>query len=140
MGIKVPTVRGDRSRGSSNLARVGESKRSKHKNIPMIDPVHGRFDSKLEHAVFMGLLRRQQAGEIRNLRRQVPFELTPKMRAPLSGKPVRPSHYVADFVYEDEHGRTRVVDAKGQRTDHYRDKWKQMIDRHGIEVEEVSKK
>lgn len=139
MGIKVPTVRGDRSRGSSNLARVGASKRSKHKNIPVIDPEHGRFDSKWEHACWMNLVVRERAGEITELRRQVRYELVPAQTAPISGKKVRPSHYVADFVFVED-GRVRVLDAKGQRTDHYKDKWKQMLHVHGIEVEELSKR
>lgn len=139
LGIRVPTVRGDRSRGASGLARAGKSRRSKHANIPVIDPVYGRFDSKWEHACWMKLVARQKAGEISELERQVPFELVPAQVAPISGKKVRPSHYIADFVFA-ENGRLRVLDAKGQRTAHYKDKWKQMLHVHGIEVEELSKK
>ena len=43
-----------------------------------IDTPEGKFDSKLEYEYWLQLKAREQAGEITNLQRQVPFELIPK--------------------------------------------------------------
>ena len=78
-----------------------------------------------------------KAGEITNLRRQVPYILIPAQRDNRTGKLLeRECRYIADFVYSDE-GFTVVEDAKGMRTDVYKIKKKLMLQVHGIRVQEV---
>lgn len=74
----------------------------------------------------------QRAGKIKNLQRQVKFELTPKLAD------FRASYYIADFVYEDPaSGKTVVEDCKGMRTDVYMLKKKMMFWRYGIRILET---
>lgn len=97
------------------------------------------FDSKAEHKRWQYLAMLEKAGEIRDLRLQVPFELIPAQVTP-SGKKERPTVYLADFVYEAKEGRrwVRVVeDVKGAVTPEFRLKRKLMLHVHGIEVKEV---
>lgn len=72
------------------------------------------FDSKAEAADWAVLQLRERAGEIRNVRRQVPFELQPAFRDS-EGKRHRAITHVVDFVYE-ESGRTVALDTKGHET------------------------
>ena len=76
-----------------------------------------KFDSKLEAGRYRELLLLEKAGQIRNLRRQVEFELQPSFKK--NGKTIRKISYIADFVYE-ESGQTIVEDAKGMRTEIFR--------------------
>lgn len=88
----------------------------------------------------------EQAGEIRDLKRQVKFELIPAQFEPdtltKTGKPKRGKCieravcYYADFVYT-ENGETVVEDAKGIRTDTYKIKRKLMLYKYGIRIKEV---
>lgn len=101
------------------------------------------FDSLAEARRWGELQLLQRGGAIRDLRRQVRFELVPAQRDP-AGRAVRAVVYVADFVYE-EHAAghmlrwDRVVeDVKGVRTAEYKLKAKLMLWRHGIVVREVS--
>ena len=71
------------------------------------------FDSKKEARIYADLCIREQAGEISNLRLQVPYELIPK-QVLSTGKHERNVKYIADFVYEED-GETKVVDVKGYR-------------------------
>lgn len=73
-----------------------------------------KFDSKLEAGRYRELLLLEKAGQIRNLRRQVEFELQPSFRK--NGKTIRKISYIADFVYE-ESGQTIIEDSKGCRTE-----------------------
>ena len=95
------------------------------------------FDSVAEARRWGELLLLQRGGAIRDLRRQVRFELVPAQRDP-AGRAVRAVSYVADFVYEEAAGRQVVEDVKGVRTAEYRLKAKLMLWRHGIVVKEVS--
>lgn len=88
------------------------------------------FDSKWELERYLELMQMEAAGEIRNLRRQVPFVLQPAFDT--KGESVREIKYIADFTY-DEHvrviggtdfGRPVVEDAKGFETDIFKLKWK----------------
>lgn len=96
------------------------------------------FDSRKEYTEWLKLMIQQKEGKIRNLTRQVRYELIPK-QVGLDGKCLeRACHYVADFVYEDnETGETVVVDAKGYRTPEYRIKKKLMLWILGIKIREV---
>ena len=89
------------------------------------------FDSKREAARWRELRLLERAGEISDLRRQVRYELVPK----LPGE--RPVDYIADFVYRDKDGNEVVEDVKGVRTPVYVIKRKLMLWRHGVRIREV---
>jgi hypothetical protein len=118
-------------------------KRSKYRNVTV--EINGeRFDSKREAAYWQGLKARERNGEIRHLRRQVPFTLCAPQRedGKSNGCVVTVAIYVADFVFEESAPdwagwRRKVVDAKGKRTALYalKKKWLELQD--GIVIEEV---
>ena len=89
------------------------------------------FDSKREAERWRELRLLERAGEISDLRRQVRYELVPKMPGE------RPVDYIADFVYRDKDGNEVVEDVKGVRTREYIIKRKLMLWRHGIRIREV---
>lgn len=97
------------------------------------------FASTKEARRYMELTALQKAGEIADLRTQVPYTLIPMQKVP-GRKSMRATKYIADFVYTKD-GKTVVEDAKG-----YRDgaayrlftlKKKLMYEKYGIYVEEV---
>lgn len=90
-----------------------------------------KFDSKHEAKRYQELRLLEQAGEITNLRLQVPFELIPKSKY---GMPIR---YIADFTYNDGNGQLIVEDAKGVKTPVYRIKRRLMAELKGIEIKET---
>lgn len=94
------------------------------------------FDSKAEHKRWVYLCMLAKTGEIRDLQRQVPFELIPATPKPRGGIE-RPTIYLADFVYLDKAGKQIVEDVKGAVTPEFRLKRKLMLFRHGIEIHEV---
>lgn len=79
------------------------------------------FDSALEAKRYRQLVLLQRAGEISNLRLQVPFLLQDSFRK--NNKTYRKIEYIADFVYE-ENGQTIVEDTKGMKTDVFKIKQK----------------
>lgn len=94
----------------------------------------GGFDSKREHRRHSELSLLEKIGEIRNLKTQVVFELTPKV-----GRE-RASTYRADFTYEEKVGNSWIPvteDCKGFRTIHYILKRKFLRFRYGIEIRET---
>lgn len=108
------------------------------------------YDSRSEARRGAELAILQRAGEIRNLRRQVPYELIPVQRekdtigargAVHKGRVIEKSvGYVADFVYEERTAdgwREVVEDVKGFRTHEYIIKRKLMLWRYGIRIREV---
>lgn len=124
---------------------------NKHVVIDGID-----FDSQTEGDYYVFLKSKVEAGEIDNLRMQVPYELIP----PVYGEKTvvkhlkrgdkiitkqcviqRPTYYLADFVYTDaKTGKEEVVDVKSPATrkkESYRLKKKMMLAFKGIEVIEV---
>ena len=98
---------------------------------PVVDGI--QFDSQAEANRYGQLKILLQAGEITNLRLQVPYELQPSFKH--DGKTIRAIKYVADFVYEDKDGKTHIEDVKGMRTKEYELKRKIML-YHGYEIEE----
>ena len=99
------------------------------------------FDSQKEadrySDVLLPLLR---AGKIKNLQRQVHYELIPRQAK--NGHKLRAAEYIADFVYTDaETGEQIVEDVKGYRGgEAYRLfmlKKKLMLERWGIWVNEI---
>lgn len=95
------------------------------------------FDSEAEYKRWQELRMMERVGLIRDLKRQVPFEIIPKFKAP-DGKIIRQTVYKADFVYKDlETGKEVVEDVKGFSTPEYKLKKKLMLWRNGIEIKEV---
>lgn len=101
-------------------------KRSKYGNVKA--EADGQvFASKRERGRWMDLRLEEQAGEIKNLQRQVVY--------PIEINGFKVCEYIADFVYE--RGEELVVeDSKGYRTEMFRLKSKLMRAVHGIEVVE----
>ena len=111
----------------------------------------GVFDSAHEYQRWLYLKTLEKAGNIRDLRRQVTYELIPAQfeyypRYGKTGKRIkdgktcleRQCYYIADFVYYDCDKRKEVVeDAKGFRTDDYVIKRKLMLWVHGIRIYET---
>ena len=102
------------------------------------------FDSKKEYQRWQELKLLEKAGEITELRRQVPFELLPNQREPDKIGPrggrkpgriiERKAVYVADFVYRDRAGQEVIEDCKGMRTKEYILKRKLLLFRFGIRI------
>lgn len=100
-----------------------------------------KFDSLREARRWMDLRMMEKAGMIKDLRRQVAFELIPSQPVidPETGKKIkteRPVKYIADFVYL-ENGRAVVEDTKGMRTKDYIIKRKLFLQKFGIAIREV---
>lgn len=94
------------------------------------------FDSKKEAKRWCELKLMERSGVIRDLQRQVRFELVPAFDA--GGRHYRATTYVADFVYYDvEAGRTVYEDVKGYRTDVYRLKAKLFAYRFHVPITET---
>jgi hypothetical protein len=116
------------------------------------------FDSKAEFTRWCELRILERAGKVRDLQRQVTFELIPTQReeskevykaGPQKGLPKpgavieKPCKYVADFVYIDTDGNKVVEDTKGYKKgaayDLFVIKRKLMLWRYGIKVKETEK-
>lgn len=111
----------------------------------------GVFDSAKEARRGAELQLLEQAGEIRDLRRQVRYELIPAQREPdtigprggvKKGKVIENAvFYVADFVYIDADGQTVVEDVKGYRDGaaykYFVLKRKIFLQKFGIRIREV---
>lgn len=109
-----------------------------------------KFDSEYERDYWIFLKGREAAGEISDLRRQVPYELIPAVWGErlvhLKTKDKRvqvclqkATNYYADFVYVED-GMEVVVDAKSEYTrtlSDYRLKKKMMLAFKGISITEV---
>ena len=106
------------------------------------------FDSIKERDRYFELQVLQRAGQIRNLRRQVSFELIPyqKLIVPAFGGGTRVQtekavKYIADFAYEDKStGRTVVEDVKSpitRKQPEYVIKRKLLLERYHIAIKEV---
>lgn len=95
-----------------------------------------KFDSKGEMMRWEELKILERAGQIKNLRRQIVFELLPNQYAVVDGRRrvvERRVTYVADFVYE-EGGETVVEDYKGFETEAFKLKKKMMLFFFGIQI------
>ena len=92
-----------------------------------------KFDSKLEHSRWCGLLVAEKAGLISELKRQVPFILAPSVKFYDEKRALPAMKYIADFTYV-ENGILVVEDAKGVQTPDFRIKRRLMITVHGIQI------
>lgn len=109
-------------------------------------------DSRLEAVRWSELKLLERAGKIKDLSRQVEYELIPAQYETVerySKKGTRLKDgvklvernccYIADFVYTDtETGQTIVEDTKGAKTKDYIIKRKLMLKVHNIKIREVS--
>lgn len=78
-----------------------------------------KFDSKLEANRYQELKILKKIGEIKDLDRQVKFELQPSYKK--NGKTIRAIYYIADFVYYDLNKKKKIVeDTKGFKTEVYK--------------------
>lgn len=126
---------------SVNLAALGlnsakgelrpEEKKRKYRNQPVT--VEGlRFDSKKEARRWIELSAIAKLGGIKNLRRQVRWDLV------VNG--IKVSHYTADFVYETLDGAIVVEDTKSEATAQdrsYAIRKRLMAALYGIQIREV---
>lgn len=110
------------------------------------------FDSKKEMRRYSELKLLERAGEISDLKIQVPFLLLPDQYEPSNevytrgenkgklkkGKLIEKScQYIADFTYVDRGGNYIVEDVKGKRTKEYIIKKKLMLYFHGVRIKET---
>lgn len=89
-----------------------------------------KFDSVKEYHRWGCLRLLERAGKIKDLKRQVSFELIPKQNGE------RACNYIADFTYYED-GKLVVEDCKGFKTDVYRIKKKMMLWEYGIRIKET---
>ena len=109
------------------------------------------FDSRKEYSRYRELLLLERAGNIKELRRQVRYELIPPQYETVArysmktGKRLKDEeklvehgcHYIADFVYRLADGPVVVEDTKGVKTPEYIIKRKLMLQIHGIKILET---
>lgn len=95
------------------------------------------YDSRKEAQRAQELRLMLKAGIISNLREQVPYELIPAQKNEYGKVIERAVVYKADFVYDDEKGKTVVEDVKGVRTKEFIIKRKLMLYEYGIRIREV---
>ena len=77
------------------------------------DPIYGHFDSQTEFDYFKVLLKLQENGEIKDLERQIEFELIPSFKDS-SLTTVRKMCYTSDFTYFNVATNKKIiVDCKG---------------------------
>lgn len=94
------------------------------------------YDSVKEYRRAKELELLEKGGVIKDLKRQVRFEIIPSQRGE-DGKVVeRAVTYVADFAYFED-GKLVVEDTKGYRTKDYIIKRKLMLYMHGVRIKEV---
>jgi len=109
-------------------------KQSKYHNKKVYYDGHW-FDSQKEKSWYIKYKLMEQAGEIKDLKMQVPFTLIETFK--LQDKTYIKTIYKADFTFIDKQGKYHVIDVKGIRTDVYKLKKKLMAWKYGIEIEEV---
>lgn len=120
-------------RGNDRKMQRGDPK---YRN-QVVETEDGRFDSKAEHRHWMLLKQMEKAGRVKNIKRQIVYELAPSVIVANRKRP--PIRYVADFVYFDvEKKREICADVKGAITPEYRIKRHLMKSIHGIDILEIS--
>ena len=114
------------------LSKSIDYKQNKYKNKKVVyDGI--KFDSKKEGAYYLKLKVLEEKGIIKNLQRQVKFELLPTFK--FNGGTIRGISYYADFTYIQD-DKLHIVDTKGIRTEVYKIK-KKMMNYKGYEIEEI---
>lgn len=103
---------------------------SKYNNRKMTAPDGQKFDSVKEYHRWGCLRLLERAGAIKDLQRQVKYELIPRIGDQ------RACNYIADFTYMED-GKLVVEDCKGVKTEAYKIKKKLMLWLHGIKIKET---
>ena len=93
-----------------------------------------KFDSLKERNHYIVLEHLEKTGQIKDLKRQVKYELQPSFK--LNGKTIRAINYIADFTYLKDN-KLVVVDTKGFRTKDYLLKKKMFQYKYGMDIVEV---
>jgi hypothetical protein len=124
---------GSRRLKRSDTPDAASSPPSKYRNVKT-DGYASRKEAKRASALRL----MQEAGQIADLREQVPYVLIPRALGPDGKVAERACSYVADFVYREfgAHQDT-VEDCKGVRTADYVIKRKLMRFVHGVVVRET---
>ena len=105
-----------------------KNKKSEYKGI--------KFDSIKERNWYMVLENYVRNGRIKELKRQVPFELIPTYK--INNRTVRKMQYIADFTYiTTNDNKLHIVDTKGYRTEVYKLKKKIFEYKYKMEIEEI---
>lgn len=92
--------------------------RSKYGNKLVV--IGGRkFDSRAEAMRYLELVHQERAGEISELRCQVPFVLAPSVLVRGASRKAPALRYFADFVFVRD-GQTVIEDVKGAITEAYK--------------------
>lgn len=111
------------------------TKKSKYKN-KKVEYNGLKFDSMGERDHYIELSLRERAGEIKDLKTQISFEIQPAF-TDSKGNRIQAITYKADFVYYDLNDkRTHIEDYKGFKTDVYKLK-KKLLAYKNIIIEEV---
>ena len=130
-------VAGKQPHGGAALITKRGAPRRKYGNQPTTVGTE-KYRSKREATRHAQLLLLQRGGQIRDIRREVPFVLAPGVL--IQGRMRPPLRYVADFVYDELVGgvwQPVVEDAKGVRTEGYRVKRHLMASVLGIHIRET---
>ena len=115
------------------LGKSIDYKQSKYKAVKTtVDDI--KFDSKKEAKRYVQLKQMEKLGVIKNLQRQVKYELQPSFK--LNGKTIRSITYIADFVYIQD-GVEIIEDVKGMRTKEYLLKKKLFEYKYQKEIKEI---
>ena len=113
-------------------AKKKKKKKAKYGNTKTTGSDGYHYDSGAEAKRAFELELLLDAGQIKNLQRQVSYKIVPKQKGEQAAR------YVADFVYVDiKSGETVVEDVKGVRTPLYVLKRKLMLLVHGIRIKEI---
>ncbi len=115
-------------------------------NAEKVEILGMKFDSKKEGRRWFELEALEKAGVIKDLRRQVKYQLIPAYREPdkygprgglIKGAVIeRAVYYIADFVYV-ENNQIVVEDTKGVKTPDYIIKRKLLLWLYGIKIKEI---
>ena len=121
------------------MYRANFRKPNKYKNQPITIDGH-TFPSRREAKRYSQLSLLEKAGIIRDLNLQVPFELQPSFKHPITKQTIRAIKYIADFTYYDENGIFHIEDVKGSEatmTKDFKIKRKLFIYKYGKDIEIV---
>ena len=115
-------------------------KKPKYGNLKAEEDGH-KFDSQKEYKRYKQLRMLERTGQIKDLQHHVKFEIAPAVHFPSKKSPSLPRYYEADFVYTiTKTGQRIVEDVKSTTTAKnqlYLLKKHLMMDKHGIEIQEV---
>lgn len=96
------------------------------------------FSSKSEANYYSKLVLLKRMGEITHIELQPKYEIIKPYPHPVTGKKVRGTYYIADFLVTYADGRKELVDIKGVRTEVYKLKKKLFEQQYGIQIVEVT--